>query len=93
MQDTIAVVQDVLTGSHGRFVVTTSDSVIGSITFSLDESVWQERSDPEPGEYVILSDLRRKRAGWRAHSARHVRPGDDVPANSSQQRARSKPHP
>jgi hypothetical protein len=93
MQETIAVVQDVLTGNHGRFVVTTSDSVVGSITFSLDEKVWQEASDPEPGEYVVLSDLRRKRAGWRAHSARHVRPDDDVLANSNQQRARSTTQP
>ncbi len=72
----IATVQQVVRGgNHGPYVVTISDHLKGSITFSLDHSVWLEQAEPEPGTMVVLEDIRYKRAaGWRAHKARFVRP-------------------
>ena len=73
-----AVVQKVvLDGKHGPYVVTTSTQVEGSITFSLDGSVWQERGIPSLGSFVLLLDLVKKQAGWRAMYGRFVRPSDD----------------
>lgn len=71
-----AVVQDVRNGRHGPFVVATASGFKGSITFSLQSSVWQERQQPEQGSIVLLSDLQLKRAGWRAMCGRFVRPSD-----------------
>lgn len=79
---TEAIVQSVRDGPHGKFAIATCEGVEGSITFSLDKSVWQESDEPEPGSVVWLSDLRKKRAGWRAMCGRYLRPSD-------QQRARS----
>lgn len=73
---TQAIVQSVQNGRHGRYAVATSSEVEGSITFTLDSTVWQEKDEPERGMSVILSDLRKKRAGWRAMSGRYFRPGD-----------------
>ena len=73
---TEAIVQGIRQGTHGRYVVTTSQEVEGSITFALDSTVWKEDDDPEQGITVILTDIRRKRSGWRAMSARYLRPGD-----------------
>ena len=66
----VAVVQDVINGKHGIYVVTTSDEINGSITFSLRKEVWQERKNPKQGDYVVLSELHKKRRGWRAEKAR-----------------------
>ncbi len=72
-----AVVQAVHTGHRGRFAAATATGVYGSVTFSLEHPVWTEGVDPEPGEIVILDDLRRKQSGWRAHSARYMRLEDE----------------
>ena len=78
MSDAIrAVVQKVAEGEHGLYAIATSPEVKGSITFSLVNGVWQDRGVPDKGMHVMLSDLRRKRAGWRAMSGRFVRPSDD----------------
>jgi len=70
------VVQKVVPeGRHGPYAVVLIDP-LGSVTFSLDATVWQEEEWPKPGEYVVLSQLRRKRAGWRANHARFQQPGD-----------------
>ena len=77
MSDTLrAVVQSVVRGQHGPFAVATSRQVEGSVTFSLAHPVWQERGEPEPGVTVVLSNLVKKRAGWRAMEARFLRPSD-----------------
>lgn len=78
-----ARVQKILPGRHGPYVFARSAEIRGSITFSLNPQVWQESSQPTEGEIVVLSDLRRKDAGWRAHCARFMRPGDQ-PANQEQ---------
>jgi hypothetical protein len=70
-------------GPHGPYAVTSCDK-LGSVTFSLDAVVWQESDRPEPGTYVILSQVRKKRAGWRAQKARFLEPADETTANSIQ---------
>jgi hypothetical protein len=71
------VVQSVINdGKHGSYAVAKSDLIEGSITFSLEPEVWTEEAMPREGFEVILGDVRRKRAGWRAYSARFVRPTD-----------------
>jgi len=67
-----AVVEKVIgNGKHGPFVVATSDAIRGSVTFSLEPTVWQEDEWPEEGAVVYLTNLREKRAGWRAKQGRH----------------------
>lgn len=72
----VAVVQKVIMdGKHGPYAKATEDN-LGTITFSLDGSVWQEMTLPEKGDVVVLEDVRRKHAGWRANSSRFFRPSD-----------------
>ncbi len=72
-----AVVQKVIEGGpHGPYAVATSEKIDGSVTFSLEPAVWTENDYPQEGFRVILSDIRSKRAGWRAHNARFERPSD-----------------
>lgn len=77
--DTIkAVVQKVIReGKHGPFAVATSDQLEGSVTFSLEPTVWKEREWPEEGVMVFLGELRQKRAGWRAKTGRFWKPSDE----------------
>lgn len=75
-----AVVEKIIRdGSHGPYAVARSPGLKGSITFSLDASVWQEEDWPEPGMYVVLTSLRKKRAGWRAKHGRFVKPSEEQP--------------
>lgn len=74
------VVSSPLEGPHGIYFVTKAVIPGGSeesITFSLE--VWREKEMPEPGTIVVLSDIREKVAGLRAHSARFSRPEDRNP--------------
>jgi len=72
----VAIVEKViLNGKHGPYAVARCDQ-IGIVTFSLKNSVWEEKDMPEEGFRVMLSDVRQKRAGWRAMSVRFVRPFD-----------------
>lgn len=72
-----AVVEKIIpSGRHGPYVVARSEE-LGSVTFSLDPEVWQETDVPEPGMYVVLSRIRRKRAGWRAKHGRYLEPSDE----------------
>jgi hypothetical protein len=76
LSDTVVgVVQRTVDGKHGPYAVVSVDS-LGNVTFALDSPVWTEKDPPQRGEEVILSDIRKKRAGWRAHSARFRRPSD-----------------
>lgn len=79
----IAVVEKViLDGKHGPYAVARCDQ-LGTVTFSLDRNVWREKDLPTEGFRVMLSDVREKRAGWRAMRGRFVRPSDKT-ATSSQ---------
>lgn len=73
-------------GDHGPFAVATADdgSIPGSITFSLEPTVWQELEWPEQGMSVFLEKLREKRAGWRAKLARFWKPSDEQTERSTQ---------
>jgi len=68
-----ATVQKIVSGRHGRYAVATSEDVLGSITFSLNFPYWKETEDPDPGTVVSLSNLRKKRDGWRAMRARDLK--------------------
>ena len=72
-----AVVQMVVEGDRGPYAVATASDFEGSITFSLDPSVWQESIRPGRGTHVILSNLERKQAGWRANKVRLLQPEDE----------------
>lgn len=63
-------------GRHGPYAVARCQD-LGMVTFSLDPPVWQEGEYPELGTYVVLSKIRKKRAGWRAQSGRFVTPFDE----------------
>jgi predicted anti-sigma-YlaC factor YlaD len=72
-----AIVQKVIAqGPHGPYAVAASEALEGSVTFSLDPTVWQEEDWPEAGSVVLLSKVRQRRAGWRSQSARFVTPSD-----------------
>ncbi|MHA2063908.1 MAG: hypothetical protein ACXABY_05930, partial [Candidatus Thorarchaeota archaeon] len=73
-------------GKHGPYAVACRDGNL-SITFSLKPPVWNEEDPPGSGQYVFLSDLRLKEAGWRAHSARFWRPEDEQAIQSTEQSA------
>lgn len=77
--DTVkAVVQKVIAqGPHGPYTVATTETLEGSVTFSLEPTVWQEEDWPEAGNVVLLSKIRRKRAGWRAKAGRYYLPSDE----------------
>lgn len=71
------VVQSIVSwGRHGPYAAATVGGVPGSVTFSLEPSVWQEEDWPQEGTIVLLSDFRRKQAGWRAQNVRFLRPLD-----------------
>jgi len=73
-----AVIQKVVNdGNHGPYAVATCEGLKGSITFSLEKPVWNEKDRPNRGDIVILDDIRKKRAGWRAQKARFLRPSDE----------------
>ena len=67
-----------LNGKHGPYAVA-SHTELGDITFSLDQSVWEDVDWPEEGTIIVLSKLRKKRAGWRAYSGRFFQPSDQQP--------------
>ncbi|MES3004525.1 MAG: hypothetical protein V4690_00260 [Patescibacteria group bacterium] len=74
----VAIVQKVFPeGKHGPYAKARSEEVAGSITFSLDISVWKEDRTPQEGDKVVLSKVRGKRAGWRAESGRFFKPSDE----------------
>ncbi len=76
-----AIVERIIKGRHGKFAVARAKGFTDSVTFSLENGVWQEDSDPEPGIYVLLSDIRKKhiknRDQWQAYNARFFRFEDE----------------
>lgn len=71
-------------GKHGSYAVARCQE-LGCITFSLNSNVWKESEYPEPGMCVVLSQLRKKRAGWRAQQGRFFKPSDQQPATRMEQ--------
>lgn len=91
VEEYTAVVQSVIPrrepeGKHerGPYVVTKCDK-FDTVTFSLDEVTWKEKRSPRPGDVVVLSQITKKRAGWRADSARFFSLADEQKANSNKQ--------
>lgn len=81
----VAIVASVDTkGKHGPYAMCFDESgVIQSpITFSLLSPTWREDDQPEGGTKVVLSKLRRKKAGWRALEARYLGPQDEAAEDS-----------
>ena len=64
-------------GRHGPYAVARCEE-LGSVTFSLKPPVWPENNWPEPGTIVVLGEIIRKRAGWRAQHGRFLRPSDEA---------------
>lgn len=77
MDNLTATVTSLRSGRFGPFAIASSDMVDGSVTFSLRQPVWDETRDPEPGDTVYLSTLRRTKAGWRALRGRFLKPADE----------------
>lgn len=78
METIKAVVQKIVRqGRHGPFFIATSEKINGSVTCSLEITIWREEKWPEEGEYVHLSELREKRAGWRAKQGRFWKLSDE----------------
>lgn len=71
-----AIVTAIREGHNGPYFLAECD--IGLVTVSLQAPVWLEKHLPEGGIEVVLSDIRKKRLGWRAYSARFFRPGDEI---------------
>lgn len=75
-----------LKGMHGPYFEARPKDLkirkrLGNITVSLEKRVWLEVDWPEEGLEVLLWDLRKKKAGWRAYKARFVRPEDEQENN------------
>lgn len=66
-------------GRHGPYVIAVAESpdVEGSVTFSLNDSVWREENWPSIGSLVVIRNLRKGTRGWRANSARNFIPSDN----------------
>jgi hypothetical protein len=89
----IGVVQKVFPhGAHGPYAKARSEQ-LGSVTFALDPPVWREAKWPDEGMCVVMTNMLKKRAGWRADSCRFMRPEDQeatettvTPANTDKRR-------
>ena len=97
----LATIIKIVPGEHGFYAVTAS-SFNGKeifITFSLKKEVLEEEISLKqevlqqlPGTSVVLSNIIRKRSGWRALHARFFKPSDEssnkevLASQSSQQR-------
>lgn len=82
----VAIVQKIRPdGHHGPYAKATSDALPGmTITFLLAPPVWKEKRFPDEGNYVVLSGLTKKRAGWRADFGRFLEPSDEQPRTTNQ---------
>ncbi|HEY4476778.1 MAG TPA: hypothetical protein VJB69_02280 [Candidatus Paceibacterota bacterium] len=78
-------------GKHGPYAVAFVEE-IGMVTFSLKSRTWEEGATPDPGSYVVLSGIRRKRAGWRAEGARYLVPSDVSGKEQAETPERRKEH-
>jgi hypothetical protein len=76
-------------GNHGPYAVASTQD-LGLVTFSLKPSVWQENRHPEGGSIVVLSEISKKRAGWRADHGRFFQPSDEQPITGQYQNQKEK---
>lgn len=76
----------VLDGNHGPYALAKVGERENAVffTFSLEPPVWNEGDIPDEGMQVVLSKLRKKRAGWRALSARYLQTADEQHSQHSQ---------
>jgi len=58
------------------YALARSDDVEGTIFFLLDPNVWHDATPPVEHMMVVLEDIYLTKKGWRAQSARKVRPDD-----------------
>jgi len=79
------VVEKVVKGKHGFYAVAKLSS-LGSVTFALNKKTWAEDTLPGQGVFVVVSDLIKKRSGWRAQKARYLRPEDKPQQRSIKER-------
>lgn len=75
---TEAIVKNVIRGVESPYVVTITKDDQYSITFSLKKPVWDESSDPEIGELVLLSEIYTTSGGYRSKKAKRIHLGDIV---------------
>ena len=76
----LAIIEKVIPEGHRGPYAVAKSTELGSVTFSLKSPVWTEKERPEPGTYVILTNILRKRGGWRANSGRFFKPSDQQSA-------------
>ena|SRR3989338_1429349 len=76
----VAVVSKVVEGRHGSYAICFDrvEIIKSPITFSLSLPCWEGEDSPEGGMIVVLTNLRRKKAGWRALNARYLTPQDEA---------------
>jgi len=72
----VVVEKVIAKGRHGPYAVAYHE-ILGSITVALEPEIWKEEEWPETGMFIVVSKLRRKRAGWRALAARYMQPCDE----------------
>lgn len=75
---TKAIVKNVIREVERPYVVTATKEGQYWITFSLKKSVWDESSDPEIGELVLLSGIYATSGGYRSKKAKRIHLGDIV---------------
>jgi hypothetical protein len=89
-KDFPAVVEKIIPyGRHGPYAVARSGE-LGCVTFALDKKVWKRKECPQPGTYVMLSEIRKKCAGWRAESVRYISPYDEQQQATSNKQRRNR---
>lgn len=76
MEEYRGIVEKIVVGKHGLYAVVSSKE-LGSVTMSLAKSVWMEEQQPEPGTYIVFTQVTKKRAGWRAQHGRFLKPSDE----------------
>ncbi len=72
-------------GRHGAYAVAWNEE-LGEVTFALTRDVWNEERLPEKGSIVVLQDITKKVAGWRANKARFYRPSDEKGESTNEKR-------
>ena len=77
-------------GKHGPYAVAYCEQLGQLISFSLERASWEEKRWPSGGSIVVLTDLEKKRLGWRANKGRFFRPSDERLAAQQQKQHQKK---
>ena len=78
MEKLRATVVRVVRNGKRPYVICNSEEIQGeSVTFGLNEEVWQENKQPAADDEVMLTELVRGKGGWRAMRARLLRVSDE----------------